>query len=94
MGYPGGKGRLWQDVVSFMPPHATYFETHLGGGAVMRNNRPADTSIGVDIDSWVIRTTSAWNVPGLMLRNADVLAFLANYSFDGSELVYGRGVDQ
>lgn len=88
MGYPGGKGRLWQGIVSLMPPHETYIETHLGGGAVMRNKRPARVSIGVDIDPQVIRTASAWDVPGLMLHNADALAFLAGHAFDGRELVY------
>lgn len=88
MQYAGGKGRLWQDIVSLMPPHDTYIETHLGGGAVMRNKRPASTSIGVDIDPQVIRAASAWDVPGLMLRNADALAFLADYAFEGRELVY------
>lgn len=88
MGYPGGKGRLWQDIVSLMPPHDTYVETHLGGGAVMRNKRPARTSIGVDIDPQVINTASGWNVPGLVLRQADALAFLTDYAFDGGELVY------
>ncbi|ODS31873.1 MAG: D12 class N6 adenine-specific DNA methyltransferase, partial [Candidatus Scalindua rubra] len=24
-----------------MPPHEVYIETHLGGGAVMRNKRPS-----------------------------------------------------
>lgn len=88
MGYAGGKGRLWQDIVSLMPPHDIYIETHLGGGAVMRNKRPARTSIGVDIDPRVIRAASVWEVPDLVLHNADALAFLASYPFEGRELVY------
>lgn len=88
MGYAGGKGRLWQDIVSLMPPHHTYIETHLGGGAVMRNKRPAQLSIGVDIDPQVVRAASAWNVPGLVLHTGDALAFLAGYDFDGRELLY------
>jgi DNA adenine methylase len=88
MGYAGGKGRLWQDIVSLMPPHDTYIETHLGGGAIMRNKRPARVSVGIDIDADVIRTASAWDVPGLVLHNGDALAFLDGYAFDGRELVY------
>jgi len=88
MGYAGGKGRLWQDIVSLMPPHDTYIETHLGGGAVMRNKRPARINIGVDIDPEVICAANAWNVPGLILHNADALAFLTSYTFDGRELLY------
>ena len=88
MGYAGGKGRLWQDIVSLMPPHETYIETHLGGGAVMRNKRLARVSIGVDIDPGVIETASSWGLPGLVLHNVDALAFLNGYPFDGRELVY------
>ncbi|BDG74384.1 DNA adenine methylase [Roseomonas fluvialis] len=88
MGYAGGKGRLWQDIVSLMPPHDTYIETHLGGGAVMRNKRPARVSIGVDIDADVIREASSWDVPGLVLHAADALAFLTGYAFGGRELLY------
>jgi len=71
-----------------MPPHDTYIETHLGGGAVMRNKRPAHTNIGVDIDPQVIQTASTWDVPRLTLLNADALTFLADYTFEGRELVY------
>lgn len=88
MGYAGGKGRIWQDIVSLMPPHDTYIETHLGGGAVMRNKRPARTNIGIDIDPRVIRAASVWDVPGLTLHNADALTFLVGYPFEGGELVY------
>ena len=88
MGYAGGKGRLWQDIVSLMPPHDTYIETHLGGGAIMRNKRPALRNIGVDIDPDVIRSAGSWEVPGLALHNTDALAFLADYAFEGRELVY------
>lgn len=88
MRYPGGKGRLWQDIVSLMPPHEIYIETHLGGGAVMRKKRPSRASIGIDIDPDVIQSAEAWNVPGLVLHNTDVLSFLADYTFNGGELIY------
>jgi hypothetical protein len=88
MRYAGGKGRLWQDIVSLMPPHDTYIETHLGGGAVLRNKRAARTSFGIDIDPQVIRAARAWDVPDLALYNTDAVAFLAGYPFEGGELVY------
>ena len=88
MRYSGGKGRLWQDIVSLMPPHEIYIETHLGGGAVMRNKRPSRVSIGIDIDPRVIQAAEGWNVPGLVLHNTDALSFLADYAFDGRELIY------
>jgi Site-specific DNA methylase len=88
MGYPGGKGRLWREIVSLMPPHDTYIETHVGGGAIMRNKRPALCNIGVDIDPNVIREAGVWNVPRLVLHNLDAITFLEGYPFRGGELVY------
>ncbi|MDQ2510981.1 DNA adenine methylase, partial [Pseudomonas aeruginosa] len=37
-----------------MPPHQTYIESHLGGGAVMRNKKAAQRNIGLDLDAKVI----------------------------------------
>jgi len=34
------------------PPHDTYIETHLGGGAVMRNKPPARNNIAIDRAHW------------------------------------------
>jgi len=34
-----------------MPPHDTYIETHLGGGAIMRRKPPALHNIAIDLDS-------------------------------------------
>jgi hypothetical protein len=54
MRYPGGKGRCYQHLISLMPPHRTYIETHLGGGAVLRHKRPAETNIGLEKDEAVV----------------------------------------
>lgn len=51
--YPGGKGLSFRHIINLMPPHSRYIETHLGGGAVMRNKRPAERNIGIDIDERV-----------------------------------------
>jgi hypothetical protein len=42
-GYFGSKATsgLYQNSIAMMPPHDTYIETHLGGGAVMRKKPPA-----------------------------------------------------
>ena len=42
MGYFGSKATsgLCQPIIAMMPPHDTYIETHLGGGALMRR-KPA-----------------------------------------------------
>ncbi len=50
MSYPGGKGKCYQRLINLMPPHETYIESHLGGGAVLRNKRPAKANIGIDAD--------------------------------------------
>jgi DNA adenine methylase len=55
--YPGGKGLSFRNIINLMPPHARYIETHLGGGAVLRNKRPALQNVGIDIDP---RVTELW----------------------------------
>lgn len=88
MRYPGGKGKCYQQLISLMPPHAIYIESHLGGGAVLRNKRPARLSIGIDADAKVIERWQR-EQPGLCsLVHGDATEFLANYSFSGDELVY------
>jgi DNA adenine methylase len=52
--YPGGKGAVYQRLISVMPPHDVYIEPFLGGGAVLRNKRPARVNIGIDLDLDVI----------------------------------------
>ena len=39
---------LCQPLIAAMPPHATYIETHLGGGAIMQRKPPALRNIGID----------------------------------------------
>ena len=41
---------LCQPIIAMMPPHTTYIETHLGGGAIMKRKPPALNNIGIDID--------------------------------------------
>ena len=50
--YPGGKNGpgVYQRIISLMPPHQTYIEPFLGGGAIMRLKRPASLNIGIDRD--------------------------------------------
>ena len=50
VGYFGSKATsgLCQPLIAMMPPHATYIETHLGGGALMRRKAPALRNIGID----------------------------------------------
>ncbi|KOQ95167.1 DNA methylase [Pluralibacter gergoviae] len=56
MSYLGSKAAsgVYQKIIAEMPPHDTYIETHLGGGAVMLRKPPAKISWGVDIDPLTI----------------------------------------
>lgn len=88
MRYPGGKGKCYQHIINVLPPHTTYIETHLGGGAVLRHKKPANASIGVDRDPAVVRS---WRhlFPSLASYvEADAVDFLASQRFTGDELVY------
>ena len=51
-GYFGSKAAsgLFQNIIAMMPPHDTYVETHLGGGAIMKRKPPAADNIGIDLD--------------------------------------------
>lgn len=53
MSYLGSKAAsgVYQKIIAEMPPHDTYIETHLGGGAVMLRKPPARRNIGIDIDA-------------------------------------------
>lgn len=89
MRYPGGKGQVFKKLINLMPPHGVYLETHLGGGAVMRNKRPAKRNIGIEIDPEVVRM---WNREPrslvMEIIQTDALDYLKGYSFRGTELVY------
>ncbi|HGF3997693.1 TPA: DNA adenine methylase, partial [Escherichia coli] len=75
-------------LINLMPEHQTYIETHLGGGAVMRNKLPAERNIGVDIDSKVIEQWRNTEPCLCELINDDVLSFLRSFPFNGNELIY------
>jgi len=53
VGYFGSKATsgLCQAIIAMMPPHDTYIETHLGGGAIMQRKPPAMHNIGIDRDA-------------------------------------------
>ena len=86
--YPGGKGKCFHHLINLMPPHRVYIESHLGGGACMRNKRPADVNIGIDLDERVIDRWRAEHEGLCHLVTADAATFLASHPFTGDELVY------
>ncbi len=88
MRYPGGKGKCYHQIINTFPPHTTYIETHLGGGAVLRHKLPTKRSIGIDKNEQVI---AVWrkNHPELAeYIHGDAVQFLCSFPFKGSELVY------
>jgi DNA adenine methylase len=88
MRYPGGKGKCFQRIINLLPPHSTYIETHLGGGAVLRNKAPATQNIGIDRDPRVVRFWKQ-NFPAMAtFIEADATDVLASSSFRGDELIY------
>ena len=88
MHYPGGKGLQYQKIINLMPPHEVYIETHLGGGAVMRNKRPAGRNIGIEMDLKVIEKWSGMTGMEIELIHGDGIEYLEEYKFTGKELVY------
>lgn len=84
MTYPGGKGNCYQKIINTQPPHDTYIEAFLGGGAVMRAKRPALRNIGIDRDPAVIAMFNGVSIPHLefwrgcslkILKELDLAAF-------------------
>ncbi len=77
---------LCQPLIAMMPPHDTYIETHLGGGAIMKKKPPALNNIGIDIDS---RATARFDC-SYPVRKVSGCAhrFLSEYDYHGSELIY------
>ena len=88
MRYPGGKGKCYQRLINMMPPHKTYIESHLGGGAALRHKAPAERNIGIDACPNVI---SLWNqlYPDLCETvQADAADYISEFRFSGNELIY------
>ena len=77
---------LCQSLIGMMPPHTVYIETHLGGGAVMRRKPAALRSIGIDLDERALSRFECGH-PVELVRGC-CHAYLAEFAFDGSELVY------
>lgn len=87
MRYPGGKGKVFQQLINLMPPHEVYIETHVGGGSVLRNKRPAPRSIAIDKDELPLEQLAAHRLECDLVQ-ADAVEYLRQYSFTGKELVF------
>jgi DNA adenine methylase len=77
---------LCQAIIALMPPHDTYIETHLGGGAIMKRKPPALRNIGIDLDP---RALAGFQCHYPVEKVNDCAhRFLAEYAYQGRELVY------
>jgi len=87
-GYFGSKATsgLCQPIIATMPPHDTYIETHLGGGAIMKRKPPALRTIGVDLHAGALAKFRC-DYP-VELVHGCAHQFLAECEFEGRELVY------
>lgn len=93
MGYLGSKAAsgAYQAIISQMPPHDTYIEAHLGGGAVMLKKPPAEHSIGIDIDADTVKSfVFNHDLPSVSVLNEDAVDYLEKFDFSraGRVLIY------
>ena len=88
MGYFGSKATsgLCQPLIAMMPPHDTYIETHLGGGAIMRRKPAALHNIGIDRDARALGEFEC-DYPVELIHGC-AHRFLSEYAFEGTELLY------
>jgi len=87
-GYFGSKAAsgLYQNIIAIMPPHDTFIETHLGGGAVMRKKPPARKNIAIDLDPLPLKEFSC-DYP-VQKVNGCAHQYLSEYDYTGTELIY------
>ncbi|MCA7001661.1 DNA adenine methylase [Dickeya solani] len=87
MGYLGSKAAsgAYQKIIAAMPPHDTYIETHLGGGAVMLRKPPSLRNVGVDLDYGALRGfASAYQLSRVELVCFDAAKYLQLFDFSGA----------
>ena len=77
---------LCQAIIAAFPPHDVYVEPFLGGGAIMQRKPPSMRSIGIDLDRRAIESFRC-DYP-VELHHGCALRFLAEFPFQGRELVY------
>lgn len=85
MSYLGSKAAsgVFQKIIAEMPPHDTYIETHLGGGAIMLRKPPARHNIGIDKDEEALTNfmerEGYGQIPNLQLVNRDAVDVLEKF---------------
>ena len=77
---------LCQPIIALMPPHDTYIETHLGGGAIMQRKPPALRNIAIDLNpAPLARFECRYPVEKV---HGCAHRFLREFDFHGRELLY------
>lgn len=93
MTYLGSKAAsgVFQKIIAEMPPHDTYIETHLGGGAVMLRKPPVRRNWGIDIDPLTVEAFCQSNADfldtvgdSLFIDVADAVQFLRDFDFSSA----------
>jgi len=77
---------LCQPIIALMPPHETYIESHLGGGAIMKRKLPALRNIGIDLNQRALERFQC-EYP-VELVHGCAHRFLAEFDYRGRELLY------
>jgi site-specific DNA-adenine methylase len=80
--YNGGKESdgTFQKIISIMPPHDIYIEAFLGNGAIYRHKKTAFiSSIGIDLDTSVIREWAKLGPMAPILINTDAISWLEHF---------------
>ena len=77
---------LCQPIIALMPPHDTYIESHLGGGAIMQRKPPALRNIGIDRNPHTLEKFHC--AYAVELVHGCAHRFLADHDYRGRELVY------
>lgn len=86
--YPGGKGGpgVYQTLISQMPPHTAYIETHLGGGAILRHKRPALLNVGIDLSGEALQAVAEVVQHRHGRRGTPASIVMGGDSFEGLQL--------
>lgn len=77
---------LCQAIIAMMPPHDTYIETHLGGGAIMQRKPPALRNIGIDLNGRALERFQC-EYPVELIHGC-AHQFLSEYAYRGHEFIY------
>lgn len=88
MTYFGGKesSGTYQRIINLIPPHDTYIEPFLGGGAIWRLKKPASLSVVIDLSGSAIkRAKVSKDCEYTDFRCEDGISFLRRWELNGKD---------